>query len=270
MKRKLCCAVLVILAGATTAAVAGPYSILSGTLVKIDSSYQTTFPIGDISNGVGSIDFSVDGFIYGVDAFSDTLVKIDPLNGNSETVGPLGVDLDWWTDLDEDGDGRLWLLQNGTGELFTIDRTTGAASLQCQADNPEVFGLAILDGRFFTSGYGPNPPDPGCGLEFLGGTIPYLEKGPDGWIHTLIAEPFGFQYTSYIFSRVNPTNGALQELGRFGPGDIDEFYGLTFDPAEQVPPPPIPTLGWQGRAMLILLLTIAGAAILAHFSTGRR
>lgn len=268
MKRTLIFLAVVMLAARFVSAEGGPYSILNGTLVKIDPSYQTTVPIGDISNGVGSIEFSVDGFIYGVDAFSDTLVKIDPLDGDSETVGPLGFDLDWETDLDEDGDGRLWLLQSGTGELFTIDRTTGAASLQCQANNPDVFGLAIHDGRFFTSGYGPNPPDPGCGLELSGGTIPYMETGPDGWIHTLIAEPFGFQYTSFIFSRFNPMNGASHELGRFGPGDIDEFYGLTFDPVDQ-PPPAIPTLDWQGRAMLILLLTIAGTAILAHSSTGR-
>jgi hypothetical protein len=270
MNQKLCCATLIILAGATTAAFGGPYSILDGTLVKIDSSYQTAVTIGDIPGAVDSIEFSADGFIYGVDSGSDTLVRIDPLSGLSETVGPLGVDFGWDTDLDEDDHGQLWLLQGFVGKLYSIDTTTGAAALQCQANNPEIFGLAIHDGRFLTSSYGPNPPDPGCGFEYVTSYAFYLEKGPDGWIHTLSFEPFGFQYTIYIFSRVNPTTGAHEELGRFGPGGVGDFWGLTFDPTEQPPPAaPIPTLGWSGRTLFTLLLALAGISILTRFWTAR-
>lgn len=267
MKGKLCCGVLVILTGTATAAVAGPYSIHDHTLVKVDWSYQTVVPIGNIPSGVDSIEFSTDGFIYGVDAFSDTLVRIDPVSGSSETVGPLGVDLDWDTDLDEDDQGQLWLLENFVGKLYSIDTTTGAATFQCQANNPEIFGLAIHDGRFLTTYYDPDPPDPGCGFEYVTRYAFYLEKGPDGWIHGLSFYPFGFQYTVYVFFRVDPATGVHEGLGEFGP-NAGDYWGLTFDPTEQPPPEAgIPATGRAGTVILIALLAIAGVAILTRVWT---
>jgi len=235
----------------------------------MDPSYQTAVTIGYVSPGVVSIEFSIDGFIYGVDPVFDTLVRIDPLSGVSETVGPLGVDFDWDTDLDEDEQGQLWLLQRFVGKLYSIDTTTGAATFQCQADNPEIFGLAIHDGRFLTTFYPPDPPDPGCGFEYVTSYTLYLEKGPDGWIHGLHFYPLGFQYTIYVFFRIDPTTGVHEELGTFGPGG-GAYWGLTFDPTEQPPhAAPIPTLGWSGQALFTLLLVIAGITILTRFWTTR-
>jgi hypothetical protein len=267
MKGKLCCATAAVLIGSAVIGFAGPYSIHDHTLVKVDWSYQSVVSIGNIPSGVDSIEFSTDGFIYGVDTLNDTLVRIDPLNGQAETIGALGVDLEWVTDLDEDDLGQLWLLEGITGQLYSIDTTTGAATLRCEAGNPEIFGLAIDDGRFFTTDYPPDPPDPGCGLEYVSSYAFYLEKGPDGWIHGLSFYPFGFQYTVYVFFRVDPTTGIHEVLGEFGP-NAGDYWGLTFDPTEQPPPEAgIPATGRAGTVILIALLAITGVAILTRVWT---
>lgn len=267
MKRVLLVVVAVMLAGRVAAAGSGPYSSLSGEVVRIDPSYQRTVPIGNGNQNVEAIEYSTDGFIYGLNSALDTLIRIDPSTGVAETVGPLGIDLDWRADLDEDDQGQLRMLVSETGELFTIDRTSGAASLQCQANNTLLGGLVTLDGSLYTTSYYPDPPDPGCELEYIGGYAPYLERGPEGWIHGLNYWYLP-QFVYCDFFRIDPTSGNMEELGTFV-YFWDVLEGLTFDPMEQPTPAPIPTLGWQGRAMLILLLAIAGAAILSRSWTPR-
>jgi hypothetical protein len=266
MKRVLFVAVVVMLAGRFAVAIGGPYSILSGDIVRIDTWYQTTTPIGSGSQNVEAIEYSGDGFLYGVNSILDTLIRIDPSTGTAETVGPLGIDLHWGADLDEDDQGRLWILNGDTGGLYQINRVSGAASLQCQANSSSLGGLVIQDGTFHTSTDQPDPPDPGCGLEYIDGFAPYLEKGPEGWIHGLRHYALG-QYTGHIFFRINPTTGVEEELGIFV-YFWDSLYGLTFAPMDQLPPA-IPSLGWPGRALFIVLLSIAGAAALAQSSTRR-
>lgn len=264
MKRVLFVVVVAMLAGRFAVAIGGPYSSLSGEVVRIDPSYQTTIPIGNGYQNVEGIEYSGDGFIYGVNSGLDALIRIDPSTGVAETVGPLGIDLDQWVDLDEDDQGRLWLLHGDTGGLYQIDRVSGAASLWCQANSTSLRGLVILDGTFYTSTFQTNPPDPGCGLEYIGGHAPYLERGPEGWIHTLTYWYLP-QFVYCVFSRIDPTTGVREELGTFV-YFWDILYGLTFDPSDQ-PPPAIPTLGWSGRALFALLLTIAGISILTRLST---
>ena len=246
MKRILFFVVAVMLAGRFAAAIGGPYSSLSGEVVRIDPSYQTTIPVGNDNQNVEAIEFSEDGFIYGVNPVWDTLIRIDPSTGVAETVGPLGVDLGWNTDLDEDDQGQLRMLVGETGKLFAIDRASGAASLQCQANNTLLGGLVTLDGFLYTSSYYPDPPDPGCGLEYISGYAPYLERGPDGWIHGLNYWYLP-QFVYCDFFRIDPTSGNREELGTFA-YFWDRLDGLTFNPAEQALPSPIPTIGWQGHA----------------------
>lgn len=268
MNRKLCCAVLVMLVLATTAVVAGPYSSLNGEVVKIGSSYQTTVPIGNGNQRVEAIEYSGDGFIYGVNSALGALIRIDPSTGVAETVGPLGIDLDGTADLDEDDQGRLWLLQGGTGGLYQIDRVSGAASLLCQANSTSLRGLVTLNGTFYTSTFQTNPPDPGCGLEFIDGHAPYLERGPEGWIHTLTYWYLP-QFVYCVFSRLDPTTGVREELGTFV-YFWDILDGLTFDPTDQAQPiPGIPTLGWQGLTILATLLAVWGVLIVARVSVSR-
>ena len=268
MNRKLCCAMLAVLIGTASIALAGPYTIFGSEIVRIDRRYQTMDSIGNGPHWCNAIEFSQDGYIYGVD--HDTLMRIDPLTGETETVGLLGVDLQGEVDLDEDVDGQLWLLQGFTGELFTIDKITGSANLQCQSSIPDAYGLVILDGRFVTTTYLTDPQDPGCGLEAIySPRTAYLEKGPDGAIHGLRYQAITFQWDVAVFFRIDPISNDFEELGRFSLSWA-HILGLTFDPTEQPISEPIPDLGWPGRALFTLMLAIAGIAILTRFWTTQR
>lgn len=264
MKAKLCCASLAILAAAATTGYGGPYSIHNYDLVKIDPWYQTRTVIGTGGPLLSAIEYSVDGFIYGVNPVADTLERIDPATGLTETIGPLGFDLDWLADLDEDAQGQLWMLVPGPGRLYSIDRTSGAATLDCQADDIEITGLVSIGDTMYTTTWAQNPPPgPGCGLEYLGGPVLYLELGPDGWVNGLYYQWVTWHWGYDIFYRMNPTSGEYQELGRFFSGLTDSMWSLTFDPTEQPPSArPIPILEWPGRALMIILLALAGIGVI--------
>ena len=257
---------MVLIAGGASAH-RGPYTVNTdtGQLVQIDPGYQSMTPVADLPYSIDAIEYSTDGFIYGVSATTDTLIKVDPDTGSVEIIGALGIDLDWHADLDEDDQGTLWMLEGGAGGLYTIDRATGSATLQCQADFPYVSGLAIADGNRWTTRFDwPNPPqEPGCGLEFLfpspSASSCELETADDGWIY--IRSAWYLPQTVHItFHRFDPISGYGELLGEFS------FFwggltGITFNPNDQ-PSPNIPDLGRPGAMILILLLTASGAWIL--------
>ncbi len=269
MKTKHYCLVAVILAMGTVCTFGGPYTIddRSGTIVEMGNGYDSTSPIGNGPHGVCAIEFSQDGFIYGVDPSSGTLVMTDPATGVSETVGSLGIAIEpYAVDLDEDESGQLRMLYTVNHTVYLIDRETGVASLECQSTNPDIWGLASFDGRLWTSASMPDPPDTGCGLEYIShdgffGT--YLELGPDGWIHSTFASGAGWVVVTG-FSRIQPTIGVIDHLGSF-----TADYGLsslTFDPTEQPPAPAIPALNRIGTLFLVLILIAAGVSTLLRRS----
>lgn len=265
MNRALVLAAVVFLASQSTLAFGGPYSIENYHVVRIDPRFQTATPIGNGPHNVTAIEFSQDGSIYGVNHSLDTLVRIDPATGMTETIGPLGIDLDWGSDLDEDSQGQLWMLEEATGALYNIDRFTGAAELHCQADDDGIFGLVSIDGTTYTNSWLPiTTQNPGCGLEYLGGLSKHLEHGPDGWIHGLYFQWVTWHWGYNVFYRHHPTSGETEVLGRF----IDDFgggmWGLTFDPTEQPPAPAIPALNRNGSLVLLLMLIATGVMVLAR------
>ena len=76
MKRALFCIVAIFGSGAVCTA--GPYTIRHDGIVKIDPWYQTATPIGGGYSGLDSIEYSQDGWLYGVNPLLDTLERIDP------------------------------------------------------------------------------------------------------------------------------------------------------------------------------------------------
>lgn len=266
MKHTLFGTALMLLAAGVASALGGPYTVNTDTnqLVRIDPGYQSMTAVADLPYAIEAIEYSTDGFIYGVSASADTLVRIDPDTGSVEIVGPLGVDLDWHADLDEDDQGTLWMLEGGAGGLYTIDRTTGSATLQCQADFPYISGLAIADGYRWTTRFDwPNPPqEPGCGLEFLfpsPSNSCELETADDGWIYIRSAWYLP-QIVHITFSRFDPVHGNGELLGEF-PFFWGGLTGITFNPNDQ-PSADIPALGWRGAVILILLFTLSGSWLL--------
>jgi len=266
MKRAALGVALILLASGTAGAHRGPYTVssLDQAVVQIDPGYQTMTQVASVPDPVIAIEYSRDGFIYGVNPFSDTLVKIDPATAAVQIVGPLGFDLDFHADLDEDDQGQLWMLESVVGGLYTIDRSTGTATLQCQTDFPYISGLAIADGTWWTTRLDwPNPPaNPGCGLEFLlpdPANISELETADDGWIYIRSAW-FLPQFSHYTFSRYDPDSGTGEALGDFV-FFWGELSGITFNPNDQ-PSPNIPALGWPGIVVLVLLVTASGIGML--------
>jgi hypothetical protein len=259
MNRKLCCVMVVILAGTTAAAFGDPYSTmaLDGQLVMIDITNQSIIPIGEPSCRPLALVYSFDGFLYAVEFESGpaNLVKMDPATGSAEWVGPLGdIGIFYSLDLAEDANGQLWMLTHDT--LYTIDRETGTATVHCEADVERLSGLAFLGHRMVTNVVIGNT-NPGCGLENLEATAPFLSTGPDGGLYGLIVAPWGW-WSDIV--RINPATGEEEVLAHFlGMALI----GLACPP-EQQPPGKIPTLDWRGFLLLAILLAAAGALTLAR------
>jgi hypothetical protein len=115
-----------------------------------------------VNNNFGFFDglaFNSGNTLYGLDQGGDTLFTIDPTNGNTTTVGGTGITtIDPSSGFPIYGLGALSFDSGGTlfGELanfdpsnplanlYTIDPTTGAATLVGAIGIPEVDGLAFL------------------------------------------------------------------------------------------------------------------------------
>jgi len=241
-----------------------PYSITDQRLVMVDFGNQSLVPVGDAWLFVNCLEYSEDDFLYGVDILAETLLRINPSTGASTIVGPLGIDQQYAADLAEDEYGQLWMLSGGN--LYTIDRATGAAVHQCQANSTELSGLAIFDGRMLTTPYFPDPPEPGCGLEYVSSMKHYLDIGPGGLVYGLLITQLP-QTTWNVVYRIDPATGEEEEVARFFLRET-ELRGLAFPP-EQQPPPSIPTNDRRGATLLALLLAAAALVILTRFSAPR-
>jgi hypothetical protein len=261
-----------ILAVGSVVASGDPYTVENGQIVTVDLWHHTTTAIGGGAHDLSAIELSEDGFLYGIDVYAGTLERIDPATGSSETVGSLGIATDLWlADLDEDATGQLRLLASdeNSSRLYSVDRSTGAASLVCQSDVPFLMGLASSGGHTWIGTLVPNPPDPGCGLELVAATTyrTYLDAGPDGLVYALseFALP-SLELTEYVFYRVNPANGSVTVFWDLTTNSTRSFEGFTLDPTEQPPSLHIPTLDWRGAAALALLLAASGAWLLLRRS----
>jgi hypothetical protein len=261
MKRWFFCALAVFGSVGSTEAMSSPYTVDGSHVSKVDQWYQTTHKLDNGPHNVMAIEFSIDGYIYGVNPYADTLERIDPESGIAEIVGPLGVDLDPG-DLDEDAQGQLWMLEYGPARLYTIDRTSGTATLHCEPDDETILGLVSIGDQMYTTSSAQVPSaNPGCGLEYLyrGGYSLHLEHGPGGYVYILGFYHVGWHYTVYTFTRYDPETGQSSRLGEIGrPDGSGALWSLTFDPADLQPhPPPVPALDSSGIAILIAFVAAA-------------
>lgn len=270
MNRALVLSAIVFLASWSALAFGGPYSIENGHIIRIDPAYQTVTPIGNGPHNVTAIEFSQDGFIYGGNPYLNTFVRIDPVTGESETVGSLGIDVNSSIDLDEDESGQLRMLDMSDHTIYTIDRGTGAASLECQSANLYLSGLASRDGLLWTTTGHPDPPILDCGLNVFQSAnyrpIVNLDWAQDGQLYGF-RDVSQFQFGAFSFIRIDPSTGDEEEMGIFyyadGTGGLE---GLTFDPTEQPPAPAIPALNRHGVLLLVLILIAAGVSVLLRRS----
>ncbi|MBW2457365.1 MAG: hypothetical protein JRI68_22850 [Deltaproteobacteria bacterium] len=105
----------------------------SGSLDIIDPCSCAVTPLGQ--TGYGTIpgitaDYAVG--LYGIEVTNDLLLALDPNTAAGSQVGPLGVDFGTsgatWSDQLDGGNGGLYGINGPSNQLFTIHRTTGAAS----------------------------------------------------------------------------------------------------------------------------------------------
>ena len=235
------------------------YTIAGSELAKVNLYNSSLEVIGTTSFGsVTCLEYSEEGFLFGIDAQSDTLIRIDPQTAAIETIGPLGVDFPYGVgDLALDDAGQLWYLAEG--ELYRIDRVTGNANHECQGASPDLHGLTFLDGRLVTSSGLYMPPEPGCGLKYVGVGSNSIATGPDGriyWIYitTVPWDPF------FIIARFDPDSGARQDLFISRTG----LEGLAVAPGQLLLP--IPGLGRLGVSILVALMAVAAVFLLRRVS----
>jgi hypothetical protein len=128
----------------------------TSTLYRLDLTSGATAPIG-ATDGMAIIDIAVDpsGVMYGVDIVNDTLVAIDKASGIAQVVGSLGFNANYAQGMDFDGStGILYLAgfddDTLTGNMYTIDTTSGAATLISpigpNTAETDAFAIAVPSG----------------------------------------------------------------------------------------------------------------------------
>ncbi len=126
-------------------------------LLRIDLANGAVQSIGQLPLiDIEGLALSRDGMLYGVDDGSKVLVRIDPATAAMETIGSLGFPLTERRDfgLSFACDGRLLLVAEQTGSLYSVDTSTGQATVignsgglsapmtALATREQEVFGLA--------------------------------------------------------------------------------------------------------------------------------
>jgi hypothetical protein len=111
-----------------------------GSLIKIDRSTGAGTLVGDErpnTETAADITFTPDGALYGwLEDVTDDLVSIDTATGAATVVGNSGLDT-YGSGLASNSAGVLYFAGEGEqGRLFTIDRTSGAATPVATLNGP--------------------------------------------------------------------------------------------------------------------------------------
>lgn len=112
----------------------------SGLLLDVDLLSGAMTPIVQFGGNadIRALTFGQDRQLYAIERRRAELLRIDPLTGESEVVGPLGIQL-FGAGLSFDDDGVLWMSVGD--DLFSVDAQTGAA-IQVGSFDREVGALA--------------------------------------------------------------------------------------------------------------------------------
>jgi len=117
----------------------------SSRLFVIDPDTYSITLVGNIgSPAVIGIAADAAGNLFGIDLVTDSLYSIDSATGAGTLIGSLGVDINYAQDIGFDRVNNVLYgtLYSGTGGLYTIDTTTGLATLKAPFGD-ELVGLAI-------------------------------------------------------------------------------------------------------------------------------
>lgn len=116
--------------------------------------------------------FGRDGVLYGSSPITQSLYRIDPVNGRPIRIGPFGVN--GVMDLAVDASGQMWA--NTQTALYRVDPASGSATLAARfAGASAVMGIAFdREDRLFATTYEPESKlyriDPATGAATMVGT----------------------------------------------------------------------------------------------------
>jgi outer membrane protein assembly factor BamB len=172
-------------------------------------------------------------FLGASDPTGDQLLRLDTTTGAGSVVGNLGVDrrvlgLGTW-------DNHLYAYASATGQLLELDPATGQTL--------DTVGLGVFTGEggldFRSDGTGFLVHTTGSTAELLSFQIGSPQVTPvagglprmDG----LAFQPgtdalFGISQTTYVLYVIDPSNGAVTEIGRTGISSQITLSGLAFAP----------------------------------------
>ncbi len=132
---------------------AGVYISTPTELYVINNPLLEAQLVGAMNNGGGvMIGIAADNNdnLYGIDLGDDNFYSIDKTTGGATVVGAIGQDLRYAQDLGADPTtgniyGTLYVVSgnNGSGGLYSFDKTTGAATLMGSATQDEYTVCAI-------------------------------------------------------------------------------------------------------------------------------
>ena len=135
---------------------ASGYDGVNSSLYTVNLETAATTLIGTMQSSALIIGIACDvaGNLYALDLSNDILLSVDKTTGAGTEIGSLGIDINYAQDIafDRDNDILYGTLYTTDGGLYTIDVTTGAASL-LYGFVSEVTGFAIpysLDGSLVT------------------------------------------------------------------------------------------------------------------------
>ncbi|MGA9422661.1 MAG: DUF4394 domain-containing protein, partial [Rhodanobacteraceae bacterium] len=123
-------------------------------LGTIDLTTGAVTEIGTVDGLVIDIAIDPSGNMYGVDIIGDTTVAIDKTSGASQIIGSIGFNANYAEGLDfNEATDTLYFAgynaSSGTGNLYTIDLSTGAANLVGpigSGDEMDAFAVAVPSG----------------------------------------------------------------------------------------------------------------------------
>ncbi|MDH3268072.1 MAG: T9SS type A sorting domain-containing protein [Ignavibacteria bacterium] len=110
----------------------GSTDITTSQIFTLDITTGVASLVGSVGQpGLIGLAVNCTGQIYSLDLVQDNLWSIDPSTGVGTAIGPLGIDINFCQDPDFDAaTGQLWFAAYaGTGQLGTVDLTTGAFTL---------------------------------------------------------------------------------------------------------------------------------------------
>lgn len=270
---------LVILMFAATSAVAQTAYVIDSD--DTNHLWSVELSTGE-ANDIGAVNYaqieglatSPGGVLYGVDDATDTLVTINTGTGNATAVGSgngnLGVDVSD-VGLAFDSDGNLWLSAEVGNDFYSVNPSTGVATLINGAQAAPVTGLAACGTTIYGLVDGQDPQlvtiDPVTGDTSLVGSLGItidddggLAMGADG---TLWGVADGSPSTLFT---INRTTGSATIVGDVSDGGSDlsgiEGFTTASPPAASCAvslPAAIPALDMRGLLVLALLMAALGA-----------